>query len=237
MRAADGLEWKHVFWLCGDSPSSATLRNDVKDPPCNGWQHAFVVPGEKRSTIFCPYTLVAYQVSNHSLEIAGAVEPAAPFRHDWAVALILKNWSDRQRLGLPADLDTAALVLRKLGAEVPVIVLAKDGSEDTSSRGGKPVGPFLKKAVPESGKRGVFLKWFLVANGVRSVRETMAEFGMTRSNVLSYLYSLNKDHGLGYDLVGDAARIILPEGCLTPFEEQDMGALPEELDADDSWLD
>lgn len=237
MRAAEGLEWKHVFWLCGDSPSSATLRNDVKDPPCNGWQHAFVVTGEKRSTIFCPYTMSGYQVSNHSLEIAGAVEPKAPFRRDWAVALILKNWSDRQRLGLPADLDTAALVLKKLGAEVPTIVLAKDGTEDNRSRGGKPAGPYLAKAVPETGKRGTFLKWFLAADGVRSVREAMAEFGMTRSNVLSYLHALNKDHGIGYDLVGDAARLTLPEGCATPFEDQDVVALLEEPTDDDSWLD
>ncbi len=54
--------------------------------------------------------------------------------------------------------------------------------------------------------------------GTRSVREAMAEFSMTRSNALSYLYMLQKDHGIGYDLVGDTATVKLPEGCTNPFD-------------------
>ena len=75
MHIADGLEWMHVYWVNGHVPKNSERRNEVSDPPCNGWQHAFIMRGEKSSTILCPYTLSGYVVSNRSLEVAGAKEP------------------------------------------------------------------------------------------------------------------------------------------------------------------
>lgn len=233
----NGLDWRKIYWVRGKTPKGASYLNHVTDPPCSGWQHAVIVCGEKRSTIFCPYTLTSYPVPNDAHEIEQSADPSYPLeeRKDFVVALILKKWDEHQRRGQQSDYDTAALVLKRLDAEVPTITLDRDGNEDKKSRGGKPVGDSLKKPVNRTSKRGKFLQWFLdESSGTRSVRETMAEFGMTRSNALSYLHAINRDHGIGYGLVGDAATITLPEGCRNPYEEQDETAEDED---DDSWLD
>lgn len=218
VEVVDGVEWRHVYWLRGEDVKHAKHRSEVKDPPCCGWQHAIVVPGEKRSTIFCPYTLSAYTVTNRAAELATSKDAANDFRLDFVTKLIQDKWAECQGHGFSRDYDTAALVLKKLGAEVPAQVM-RGGEEDTRTRGGKETGMALKKPVKRSSKRGKFLQWFLEGGGSRSVREAMAEFGMSRSNALSYLYMIQKDHGIGYELVGDMATVTLPDGCSSPFDD------------------
>lgn len=225
---AEGLEWLHIYWIRGSAPKHARHRNDVSDPPCAGWQHAFVLPGEKRSTIFCPYSLQSYSVSNECSEIAHAKEPSGPFRPDSMRGLMELKWGEFQALGWQKDYDVCALVMKRLGWSVPVQIMT-GGGEDDRKRGGKTTALALLKPVKRAGKRGRFLVWFLDNDGARSVREAMVEFSMTRSNVLSYLYMLQKDHGIGYVLVGDTATVTLPDGCKDPFD-----TLPED---DDGWLD
>jgi hypothetical protein len=139
------------------------------------------------------------------------------------VGLMLERWDRNQRLGLPIDLDLAAMALSRLGAPVPTHRVERAGAEPDDGpprpSGGKPAAAMLLKRVPPDGKRGRFLAWFMEQEG-RSVREAMAEFGMTRSNALSYWFALNKDHGIGYELVGDAVRVTLPDGCADPFNEE-----------------
>jgi len=231
MQVCEGVEWLHIFWRHASSNLTGGPYYEVKDPPCNGWQLAFVLRGEKRSTIFCPYSLKAFQVSNAAPELTTAKEPEQ-FRERTMVDIIHKHWRECQELGWNKDYDTAAMLLKRLGAEVPVQTL-KGGGEDTRTKGGKPAADRLLKPVQRKGKRGRFLAWFLEEDEPRSVREAMAEFGMTRSNALSYLYMLNKDHGLGYTLVGDHTTIILPEGCIDPFVEQEVKEEEEDLD---DWL-
>ncbi len=228
MRVAEGLEWKQIYWVRGKVPRHSEYRNEVTDPPCAGWQHAYVIPGDRRSTIFCPHTFQAYAVTNASLEIRGAGEPKG-YHGEGLVRLIRRNWAEYQALGYQRDYDTCALVLRRLGEEVPEQVQT-GGGQDVKKRGGKPAADALTKPVKRSGKRGRFLGWFLEGGGSRSVRETMAEFSMTRSNALSYLHMINRDHGIGYGLVGDTATIDLPDDCVDPFDT------PAVVD-DDSWLD
>ena len=74
--------------------------------------------------------------------------------------------------------------------------------------------------MKRSSKRGKILEFFMP--NARSIREAMAEFGHTRSNVLSHLFMLQKDHGVGYTLVGDAATVALPPGCTDPFEPEEV---------------
>lgn len=239
---ADGVEWLHVYWVRGDTPRGRQ-RNAVKDPPCSGWQHAVVLRGPKRSTIFCPYTLEGFTVPNDCAELAGAVQSRDPADAESVARRIRDKWNECQELGWARDYDTAALVLRRLGSEVPAS-LVKGGEVDTRKKGGKEVEEALKKPVKRSGKRGKFLEWFLEGGGSRSVREAMAEFGMSRSNALSYLYMLQKDHGIGYELVGDVATVSLP-ACDSPFDDghvvegSDTPELPSEDTGndDDSWLD
>lgn len=235
MRVAEGLLWRRIYWVNGPTKGGAatgfSARGDhlrlesrrsvyaVQDPPVNGWQHAFVLEGEKRSVIFCPYSLTSYQVPNSCAELEGSNDPAE-WRRDFAVDLIVRNWEEAQKLGMQRDFDTSAMVLRLLGAEVPHRILTADG-EDTRERGGKAVEAELKKPVRRKGKRGDFLAWFLEGDGAaRPVREAMAHFGMTRSNVLSYLYILQKDHGIGYVLTGDLATVTLPDGVKSPFDKE-----------------
>lgn len=258
MEIAEGIEYLHIYWVRGSSPKGAQHRSEVQDPPCSGWQHALVLRGERRSTIFCPFTMTAYQVSNRSAEMMSASPPRGSGDRERIVRIITDNWAQYQSFGWMRDYDTAALILRKLDAPVPEQLL-RGGEKDTRKKGGKEVAKALAKPVKKEGKRGQFLQWFLEGGGSRSVREAMAHFSMTRSNALSYLFMLKKDHGIGYELVGDMATVVLPEGCVDPFtsqEEQDAAASAhnpcaeqsilrpqpgeepelEAADDDDSWL-
>lgn len=227
MEVADRLEWKQIYWINGPDKRGRAPRGDlwfpsklrwaVNDTPTCGWGLAFIIVGEKHHTIFCPYSMTSYSVPSGCAELVSAKEPKE-FRKDFMVSLIHKNWAQSQQLGLGGDLDTAAVVLKMLGAEVPHRIMTALG-EDTRSRGGKQVEEKMKKPVKRKGKRGDFLAWFMEANNSRPVREAMAHFGMTRSNVLSYLFILQKDHGIGYSLQGDLATIELPAGVADPFEE------------------
>lgn len=225
---AEGLRFGRIYYVGGTG--------EIKSPPCNGNSSAFLIDkGAKLVVIFCPYTLESFQVTRKSPELIGmtremryADNPNEPGTYtpvgykDWThdrterlVRIILDNWAMRARHSLPSDFDTAALVLRMLGAEVPLHV-RRESDEPEKPRGGKEadVLGLLKPVKPDS-KRGLVLAFFLPQP--RSIREAMAEFGYTRSNVLSHLFILQKDHGIGYELVGDAATIKLPAGCTDPF--------------------
>ncbi len=231
MELPDGVEWMHIFWIRGPWPSRKH-RNEVRDPPCAGWQQAFVLRGKKLSTIFCPYSFTSYSVSNDAGELTMARQIPAP-RRGWVVPFMQKRWKQFQTWGWQRDYDACAAMLKRLGAEVPEQIMT-GGEVDERRKGGKDAGGKLLKPVKRKSKRGKFLVWFLEAdNNARSVREAMAEFSMTRSNALSYLFMLKKDHGLGYVLVGDIATVSLPEGCENPFDD----APPADDDGDDSWLD
>lgn len=236
MQVADGLEWRFIYFVRGAVPKQYALRNAISDPPYSGWGHALVLTGEKRSTIFCPFTLTAFQVANKCLEIAGSEDPVEPFRMDWFTDLVKTKWAQFQAWGFQRDYDTCALIMKRLGLEVPADVMT-GGGEDTRKKGGKETGTKLLKPVKADSKRGIFLKWFLDGDCTRSVREAMAEFSMTRSNALSYLYMIQKDHGIGYTLVADMATVMLPDGCTDPFNEKQPAAEPTKVvEDDDSWL-
>lgn len=213
---ADGLEWARVYWTRGPGPRGSMFLNAVSDPPCSGWNGAVIIPGEKRSTIFCPYTFDSYTVPNDCGELKGA-KMDEPFNLIKFTKFLPERWAELQSMALNRDYDTAVLVFKRLGLPIPE-QMVKGGEEDVQKKGGKDVSSELKKPVKLSSKRGKFLAWFL-EEGTRSVREAMAEFGMSRSNALSYLYMLKKDHGIGYELVGDNASVALPDGCENPFDE------------------
>lgn len=236
-KVAEGLFFGKIYWVSGDMPSASRQRNDVKSPPNSGWSHAFLIDkGGKLVTLFCPYTLEGFQVTRNCIEL-GSMSMDLKYRpsdknpvvnvedgyqewtikrHDQLVDIILNNWARAGRLSLSGkDFDTAALVLQLMGAEVPLRVMP-EGAEPDKPRGGKEADVLgLLKPVKRESKRGLVLAFFLPQP--RSIREAMAEFGYSRSNVLSHLFILQKDHGIGYELVGDAATIKLPAGCTDPF--------------------
>ncbi|QNN99784.1 hypothetical protein P67b_00025 [Ruegeria phage Tedan] len=232
MWVAEDLELVRIYYQRGNVKGS-TRNYEVQDPPTSGWQNALIIRGEKRSTIFCPFSLEAWTVRNSCAEITDRRD----IKHDHSEwnklqEILVRNWDLYQSLGMGKNYETAALVFKKMGVKAPEQKI-KGGDLDTRVKGGKDVGSKLKKPVKLSSKRGRFLAWFLGNGGTASVREAMAEFTMTRSNALSYLYMIQKDHGIGYVLTGDVAALTLPEGCTNPFDE-DWGDLD---DGDDDWLD
>lgn len=221
---APGLFWGRVYWIRGDSPTKdRKLMNEVKDPPTSGWGHAFLIDrGGKLVTLFSPFTMDAYQVTRTSAEVLG-MEPAAPFDRERAVGHVMQTWQMVANFGWMKKFDEAAMVLQALGAEVPLRTAAEGEGAEPEVRGGKEADALgLLKPVKRSGRRGQVLAFFL--QGTRSAREAMAEFGVTRSNLLSQLYLLQKDHGIGYALVGDAVSVTLPTGCDDPWEPEKEAA-------------
>lgn len=216
------LSWVRVSWVRGRPPPGMPHAKDyeVREPPCNGEQSALVLEGAdgKRSTILDPFTLDSYLVTNQAAELQMA-KPRLEFNKAKTVKRILDAWDCSQRNGLGKDLDTAAVFLRALGAEVPTVVVSSTGPQSTEPRGGKPAADSLLKPVKRNSKRGKVLAWFLEEDEGRSVRAAMADFGDTRSSILSTLHVLNKDHGIGYSLSGDAATIDVP-GEGSPFAEE-----------------
>lgn len=239
-KIAEALYFGKVYWVSGDMPTKdRSLANDVKNPPCSGWSHAFLIDkGGKLVTLFCPYTLESFQVTRNCGEIASMTmdrryrpsekNPQHNVEDGWLqwtkereaklLAIILKNWEMAGKLSLPGkDYDVAALVINMMGGDVPLRVVA-EGAEPDKPRGGKEADVLgLLKPVKRESKRGLVLQFFLPQP--RSIREAMAEFSTTRSNILSHLFILQKDHGIGYTLTGDAAAIMLPAGCTDPFAE------------------
>lgn len=237
MHVAEGLEWLQVYWVRGYLPKFSKYRNGVQDPPCAGTQHAFILRGKTLSTIFCPYSLTAYSVVTDCSEIALATEPKpGDWRPEYMKGLMEAKWASYQSKGWQKDYDTAALIMRKFGWSVPQQMLV-GGQEDTRKKGGKPVGSALLKPVKKTSKRGIFLEWFMISdNCARSVREAMAKFSMSRSNVLSYLHMINKDHGLGYELMGDTASVLLPPGVTDPFNTEQPSTETLASKDEDDWL-
>lgn len=240
-KIAEGLFYGRIYWVNGELPTKdRSLANDVKSPPNSGWSHAFLIDkGGKLVTLFCPFTLESFQVSRQCGELASMSmdaryvpnpkypsqniedgwKPWTKEREKKLLDLIKQNWEMAGRLSLPnRDFDIAAMVISILGGEVPLRVVA-EGAEPDKPRGGKAADDVLGllKPVKKGSKRGLVLDFFLPQP--RSIREAMAEFSTTRSNILSHLFILQKDHGIGYSLTGDAASIQLPAGCTDPYAE------------------
>ncbi|QDP53508.1 MAG: hypothetical protein GOVbin4933_54 [Prokaryotic dsDNA virus sp.] len=212
---------------------------EIKDPPNTGWSRALVIwpddnepeptskrkkKAAKRVTVFCPYTMSAYQIRFSAREVAQQrAYPLTPELIDKLEAIINRNWKMYAGFGFQKAYDVAALVLTRLGKPVPNYMRPADENleyTETSvpNRRGKPVAEKLLRPVNASSKRGQVCAFFL-EDRTGSIREAMAKFDMTRSGVLTHLHGLHKDHGLGYVLQGDMATLMLPEGCESPLLE------------------
>jgi hypothetical protein len=213
------LGWARVYWIVGPAPRTAVNRNQVTDPPNAGWSHCFVLPaGGRRVRLFCPYTLLGYDVGEESSEFIGLTMPKKPLNPWWAEGLLLKNWDLNHGFGFQRDYDTCARVMAALGVAVPLKRdLPVDPAASPKKPKGKPAADKLTKPVPTNGRRAEVLRWFMDEVGARSVREAMAEFDTTRSNVLTVLFMLHKEHGIGYVLNGDAAEVVLPKASKKLF--------------------
>jgi hypothetical protein len=200
-------------------------RFELKDCPTNGYTRVVIVRGEKRSTLLCPHTLWTAQVSNKAGEIAGA--EVHEISNERLGALITEAWRKSAEFGMQRDYGVAALVLTELGQPVPTFIPKVSADDGERKVGGKPVvEAFLKPCRPTS-KRAEVARFFMHEQP-QSLHEAMARLGLTRSGVLSHLFTLNRDHGVGYELVSDCARLVVPEGFdLFDFHEPERAARPE----------
>lgn len=211
-KVTDKLHWGRIFWVVGTTPKNMTP-NDINDPPTNGQQCAFAFPGEKFWMVFCPISFSSYRIRVGHVEQKSFIGDSQARTKKELSAWLTERWLKFANAGFQVDYNMAARVLKELGAEVPTIVpTAKEGEEE-KERGGKPVEDKLLKPIKRTSKRGKVLDWFLAKDEARSIREAMAEFEASRSSVLSFLHNLNKDHGIGYRLIGDTAVVTLPADC------------------------
>lgn len=209
------VQFAKCYFVRGEMPSHQRTRFEVKDPPTTGWGHVAIIPGPKRSTLLSPFSLESWQVSNSCDELKSAVyTDIAPER---LAHFINKAWETNVRIGFQRDYGVAAMVLTELGQPVPKFLLSpvserRAGYEDEEKpRGGKPVVESALKSCNPASKRAEVARFFM-ADEPQSLHEAMAKLGLTRSGVLSHLFTLNKDHGVGYELVRDCATLIVPEG-------------------------
>jgi len=208
-KLTDKLSWGRIFWVCGTTPKNMT-RNDVTDPPTNGQQCVFVFPGEKHWMAFCPISFTSYRLTVGGMEQKSFEGPTTEYSKEYLSEWLTQSWKKFATSNYQVDYNMAARVLKELGAPIPTAMpTAKEGEED-KERGGKPTADKLLKPVKRTSKRGKVLEWFIETGEARSIREAMAEFEASRSSVLSYLHNLNKDHGIGYRLIGDTALVELP---------------------------
>ncbi len=80
-------------------------------------------------------------------------------------------------------------------------------------RGGKPAQTPLKPAK-RGGKRGKVLEFFMTN---KSVDAGLEELGIKRPLLMSHLYEINRDHGVGYTVEGDRITLEMPPGVTDPF--------------------
>lgn len=208
-KITDKLSWGRIFWVCGTTPKNMT-RNDITDPPTNGEQCVFAFPGEKHWMVFCPITFTSYRLRVGNLEQKSFKGATKVFTNKELGDWLIQKWKHFAASSFQVDYNMAARVLKELGAKIPTAMPTASEADANKERGGKPTADKLLKPVKQGSKRGKVLEWFLDGGEPRSVREAMAEFEASRSSVLSYLHNLNKDHGIGYVLVGDTANVTLP---------------------------
>lgn len=217
-RVAEGIYWGQVYFYVGPVPSKDRVVQGTESPPWGGWGHAILIDrGTKLVTILCPHQLESFQVPRNCIEVTGMIPAPQPCDIDKLERFINTAWEQAGKFNWQRDFDTAAMVLQALGRAVPIRIVP-EGAEPDKPRGGSQADDVLGliKPVKRKGRRGEVLAFFLP--GPKSIREAMAVFGVSRSNLLSQLWLLNKEHGIGYELVGETATVTLPAGCEDPFD-------------------
>lgn len=217
------LGWAHCYFVQGNMSPGYRV-NELLNPPVTGWSHVIVKDGDKQCMIFDPCSLSTLTVSHRSMEYASLRIPNLPFKSSSLISQIKNKWHEREELSMSCDFGMASHILRAFGVEPPAIKMPEvddfgDPLQNQVARRGKTEQEALKKPVKRNSKRGKLLSWFLAeGGGPKSLQVCMDVFKISRSNALSYLFMLNKDHGIGYVLGGNTATVHIP-GNIDPFQD------------------
>jgi hypothetical protein len=222
----ENVTWGQLYF--GGEGYKAPKPISVKDPPSVGWSTVFVMDdGDPHFVkVFHLWTMRSWQVLRHGHEMSSY--QGVGYETEFPKARFEKSLPQyyaehRRRADPTADYDTAIALMMVLGVETPSADRLGDfpPMEQTAAATHAPKPPKEKgdgstfKKVKKDGRRGEVLAFFL--DGGTSAAAAIGKFGITRSNLLSQLYLLNKDHGIGYTVKGDAVSVSLPEGIEDPF--------------------
>lgn len=194
----------------------------ITDPPVAGTSSAFLFEDTNKILLFHPYTLQAYVVPHDATEVEHA--PDIP---EWEkdkprlIELILRKWQLYKGLEMQRAYDVATKVLLELGGHAPdeEFVIMKAGQPEKPKRiSGKPAEADRYKPLKDKGRRADIAASF---TGPGSILEAMATFNLTRSAILSHLFCIWKDHGIGYEIQGDSAKLLFPYSQPVQEEEEE----------------
>jgi hypothetical protein len=222
MEVVEGLTWGQLRFG-SDGPS-------ILEPPTNGWGTAFALDdGGPTVHLFHLWSMSSYRVPRNSSEMQTYQYAFCGSRDEFMARMREKfpqYYAEFRRRGeTTCDYDTCIKIMGMLDIPVPTADRYGDFPavvREQQASGGKSVAtPKPEKSqsgfvkVKREGRKGEVLAFFL--DGGSSAAAAIAKFGITRSNLLSQLFLLNKNHGIGYHVKGDAVSVELPEGVEDPF--------------------
>ena len=155
--------------------------------PCQGWQHGIIIPYISKATVFCPYTSIRYSLPITHTFVAGSEFPKTePLR----MLKYIKSKFKNKLTSLPQH-----LVNILTGESTPTV----------------PTAETEFKYIKRNSKRGRFVQAIL--NGKVYLPILCTDLNMSRNNVLSYLYQIQKVNGIEYilDKVTDTVKLTIPD--------------------------
>lgn len=220
-----------TYFVKGVSPKNWIVKPAIRNPSVSGNAVALIIDGKKTSVIFSPITLEAWTVDNECLEIVRAKE--IELDKEKVADTITRMWEKCQLLHTTQgkSFPVAASILKEWGYKVPTDIQRDDG-EERKSHGGKETDMDRLKPVNEKTRRGQVAALFKDGQTV-SIHEACSAVDMNRSGLLSHLHGIHKYHGIGYELVGDCARLTIPDGfdIFQGFDDENIAK-----EEDDEWL-
>jgi hypothetical protein len=239
---APGLFKSRIYWTYGSAPRDMAA-SDVDDPPTSGWSTVMIMddPDPKKWQLFCPYSFRGYRVRKDSYEALSFAGTGGSDGHSAASNFrdvgqkyfresLPQKWAEHVRFATTnADWKTAEKVFKLLDIKPPTEeeinrkgravmrpTSAPSATSASKKPAGKPATPAAAfKPVKREGRKGEVLKAIL--DGTSSADALTSQFEITRSNLLSQLFLLRKNHGIGYSVSGDQIALEMPEGIADPF--------------------
>jgi hypothetical protein len=218
---AEGVQKSRIYWIYGD-PRFPSQRSDVDDPPCAGWSTVLVLSSHGATMeLFCPFSFRSYTIGKDSYE-ATSMSGAAwdgmcafgSFRDSGQMYfqdLLPRKWIEHSRCETPkVNWDVAKRVMNLLNIRIPSATQIAEVkiNRRKPKADAEPATDDGFKLVKRSGRKGEILQAYL--DGVTSIDALVKQFEITRSNLLSQLFLLRKDHGIGYTISGDNIVLDIP---------------------------
>lgn len=224
-RMADGLYLSSIYWTLGPGPKEHASAA-ISDPPASGWARVLALPTEDPTAplpVLCMWSFRSFRLpvgchERRSMHGELFIETDAE-KAQWLRGHLRQRWAElaraTERSGEP-DWALAKRAMELLGieppseAEIDAMPRARPAptAKERPQPKTQPAAAF--KPVKRTGRKGEVLQAIL--DGKTSIDALTSQFGISRSNLLSQLFLLRKDHGIGYTIGGDSVSLQVPEG-------------------------